>query len=145
MRANYALCVLLACSALAACAGSDKSRLLTLELMPGPQNLGHIAQASLTEQGANTGISIFVGGVPASMGRPLQIYSYIYPGSCSNLAVQPAFSLNENVRAERTSNGWYLSKRLAVSLASLSAQPYALLLRSSPADNSLTLFCGDIE
>jgi hypothetical protein len=148
MKTKHALLTLLIGALLAACASSDSaddSRFRNVRLNPGLQNQGSIAQAGLTDQGPITGLNLFVGGVPSGSGSPLQIYSFIYPGSCAQLGAQPAFSLNENVRANRVNNGWYLSKTAPVSLADLRAGNYAIVLRSSPADRNIELFCGDID
>jgi hypothetical protein len=148
MKTKHALLGLSICVLLTGCASSntaDDSRFHNVRLNPGPQNQGSIAQAGLTDQGPITGLNLFVGGVPSGSSSPLQIYSYIYPGTCAQLGAQPAFSLNENVRANRVNNGWYLSKTAPISLVDLRAGHYAIVLRSSPADRNIELFCGDVD
>lgn len=125
--------------------GPDEPRFSTVQLVAVGQNRGNIGQASLTAQGAVTGLNVFIGGVPAGVTRPVQVYSFIYAGRCGQLAAQPRFSLNSNVRASAGNNGWYLNRNVPLSLADLRAEPHALVLRSSPANRSLELFCGDIE
>jgi hypothetical protein len=148
MRAILAVLALFAGLTVTGCAGpngADDSRFINVRLVAGSQNQGNIGQAGLTAQGAITGINLFLGGVPSGMGSPLQVYTYLYAGSCAQLGAQPAFALNENVRASRGNTGWYLTKTAPLSLSALRAEPYAIVLRSSPADRSLELFCGDID
>lgn len=148
MRVISLVWVLAASALVGSCSqsrGPDEPRFSTLQLVAGGQNRGNIGQASLTAQGAVTGLNIFIGGVPAGVTRPLQVYSFIYAGRCGQLAAQPRFALNSNVRANAGNNGWYLRRSVPLSLAALRAEPHALVLRSSPANRSLELFCGDIE
>ncbi len=146
MRVIGLALALTASALIAGCAGGSGSNdFINVPLQPGPQNLGNIGQAGLTAQGEITGVNIFLGGVPANVTRPLQVYTFIYSGRCGQLSATPAFALNAEVQSNVGDNGWYLTKRLPLSLNALRAGPYALVLRSSPADRNLELFCGDIQ
>ena len=141
------MCALLSVVLLGACASTAEqdSRFINLRLTPGPQNQGNIAQVGLVAQGEITGVNLFIGGVPLGTSRPLQLYTYIYPGSCAALGAKPAYALNDDVHATPANPGWYLSKRVPLSLCVLRAGSYALLVRTSPADRNLDIFCGDIR
>lgn len=123
-------------------ASGDKE-VLTIRLKAGPQNAGAIAEASLVGRGDVTGITYLISGVPAGVSRPLQLYTFIYSGSCAKLSAEPAYSMNSTTQATPTSSGWRLLKEVPVALGELLSEPHALLIRTSPADNNIDIFCGD--
>ncbi|CAA0081764.1 Uncharacterised protein [Halioglobus japonicus] len=125
-------------------APTDKE-VLTIRLQAGHQNAGSMAQASLVSRGDATDITYLIGGVPVGVSRPLQLYTFIYSGTCTELSAEPAYSMNNTTQATPTDTGWRLSKEVPVALADLNATPHALIVRSSPADGGIELFCGDIR
>ena len=128
------------------CANTTADReVLTVRLKAGHHNGGAIAQASLVGRGGSTDITYQIGGVPVGMSRPLQLYTFIYSGTCTQLSAEPAYSMNNTTQAIPTETGWRLSKMAPVALDDLSSSPHALIVRSSPADGSIELFCGDIR
>ncbi len=146
MKMNTGLLLGALAGLLAGCAGGAGNKdILTMRLQAGPQNAGTIAQASLVARGDVTGINYVIGGVPAGTSRPLQLYTFIYPGSCAQLGSEPAYSMNNTVQTTLTATGWMMSREVAVSLDSLRTGNFALLVRTSPADLSIDIFCGDIR
>jgi hypothetical protein len=97
--------------------------------------------------GNHTGIMLTVGGVPHHLAAPSRLVSAIYPGSCQHLGTQPAYetrqanSVDYPSMAPRTQH-W---AQAPVALSELTKGDYALLVRTSPADGSRALFCGNIS
>ncbi|MCC6074578.1 hypothetical protein ACFPTX_11310 [Pseudomonas sp. GCM10022188] len=129
--------------------GDDGQRqILDVPLQATRYNAGEIARATLVGQGERTGITFFVGGVPSGTARPVHLYSFIYPGRCTQLGSQPAWEMNEIVLATRigvAQAGWRLNKWVEVPLAQLRGGRYSLLVRASPIDGGRDLFCGEID
>jgi|TARA_B110000503_G_scaffold5014_1_gene6642 hypothetical protein len=131
---------------LVGCAGAagDKE-VLTIRLQGGQQNAASIAQASLVGRGDITDITYLIGGVPVGVSRPVQLYTFIYSGSCARLSAKPAYSMNNTVQTIPTVSGWRLLREVPVALRALLSEPHALLVRTSPADGNTDIFCGDIR
>jgi hypothetical protein len=146
MMIKTRLFVLVFAGLLVGCVGTaGENEVLTIRLQAGHQNAGSIAQASLVGRGHGTDITYQISGVPAGVTRPLQLYTFIYSGTCAQLSDEPAYSMNSTTRATPTDSGWMLSRKVPVALSDLSSEPHALLVRTSPADGSIDIFCGDIR
>jgi hypothetical protein len=140
------LSVIALAALLAGCAGAAGDReVLTISLKAGPQNATSMGQASLVSRGDDTAITFIIGGVPVGVTRPLQLYTFIYSGTCAQLSTEPAYSMNNTTQANPTDTGWTLSKEAPVALNDLLSEPHALVVRTSPADRNIDLFCGDIR
>ena len=128
------------------CAGAagDKE-VLTIRLQAGQQNASSIAQVSLVGRGDVTGITFHIVGVPAGVSRPLQLYTFIYSGTCTQLSAEPAYSMNNTTQTTPTDSGWVLSRQVPVALSDLLSESHALLVRTSPADRNIDIFCGVIR
>jgi hypothetical protein len=122
-------------------------RLIGVPLAAGPQNAGQLGQATLAASGDETAISFFIGGVPSGTTRPLHLYTFIYPGSCQSLGAKPAYDMNETVTTNPVARrrGWTFSRRVPLAMSVLRAGGYAIVVRTSPADGNLEIFCGDIR
>ena len=120
---------------------------VSVPLAAGPHNVGQLGQATLTASGDGTAISFFIGGVPAGTTRPLHLYPFLYPGSCQRLGAMPAYEMNETVTTNPVARwrGWTFSRRVPVAPSALRAGGYAIVVRTSPADGSLDIFCGDLR
>ena len=130
---------------LAGCAGSGGTELVSdIRFNAGPQNRGNIATLALAAQGEGTALTFFIGGVPPDTTLPLQLETYIYPGSCAWLGERPAFAMNSDIHATRVNAGWTLRKLVPAPLASLRGGGHAVVVRTTPANRSLDIFCGDI-
>lgn len=131
---------------LAGCAGAAAEKdLLTIRLQGEQQIASSIAQATLAGRGDVTDITFLLGGVPTGVSRPVQLYTFIYGGTCAQLSAEPAYSMNSTTQTTPTDSGWRLSKELPVALGDLRSKPYALVVRTTPADGSTDIFCGDIH
>ena len=134
---------------LGACANTNDAagdaRVLTVPLQAGPQNRGEIAEATLVARGEATDVNFFIGGVPSGTTRPLQLLTFIYPGSGAQLGPQPAYAMNSTVHATIAGGGWKLGKTVPVALTSLRGGKYSIVVRTTPADRNLDIFCGTIQ
>ena len=148
MKSWLALLVVAGC--ISGCSTTPESRqdnqVVNIPLTAGPQNAGQIAQATLASQGDETAISFFISGVPTGTTRPVHLYTYLYPGSCESRAAKPAYEMNQTVSTNQVNKrrGWTLSKKAPVALSELRSGGYAIVVRTSPADGNLDIFCGDI-
>lgn len=123
------------------------NQVVAIRLAATQQNAGKIAQATLAPLGDETSITLFIGGVPSGLTRPVHLYTYIYPGACGSLGAQPAYEMNQTVNTDRYTRGagWTLSKKAPVVLSRLLSGDYAIVVRTSPADSAIDIFCGDIK
>ncbi|MCW2271576.1 hypothetical protein D3C77_15220 [compost metagenome] len=139
------LALVVAAGAFSGCASN--ADLVDVPLDATPQNAGHIARATLNPVGNDTGIYLNVGGVPDHMAVPSRLETEIYAGSCQHLGKSPAY------KTDKVDNVNYLSlaprtrywSQAPVALADLTRGDYALLVRTSAADGSRPLFCGNIS
>ena len=135
---------LVAAGAISGCA--NRTEIVDVPLAATPLNAMHIAHATLSPVGEQTSIWLTVGGVPHDMAVPSRLDTAIYAGSCQQLSAQPVYttqqanSVDQPSLAPRTQH-W---AQAPVALSTLSKGDYALLVRTSPADGSRPLFCGDI-
>jgi len=139
------LALVVAAGAISGCA--SRTGIVDVPLDATPQNAVHIARATLSPMGNQTSIWLTVGGVPHDMAIPSRLDTAIYAGSCQQLGAQPAYktrqanSVDYPSLAPRTQH-W---AQAPVALSELTKGDYALLVRTSPADGSRPLFCGNIS
>lgn len=145
MNRASCLALVVAVGTISACA--SRNEIVDVPLNATPQNATHIARATLSPVGDQTGILLTVGGVPHDLAVPSRLESAIYTGSCQHLGAQPTYetrqtnSVDYPSLAPRTQH-W---AQAPVALSELTKGDYALLVRTSPADGSRTLFCGNIS
>ena len=146
---KHVLFLLAVTGLLTACSNTNDiaadARILSVALQAGPQNRGEIAEATLVARGEATDVNFFIGGVPSGTTRPLQLLTFIYPGSCAQLGPQPAYAMNSTVHATIAGGGWKLGKTVPVALTSLRGGKYSIVVRTTPADRNLDIFCGTIQ
>jgi hypothetical protein len=139
------LALVVAAGAISSCA--SRTEIVDVPLNATPQNAEHIARATLSPVGNQTSIWLTVGGVPHDMAVSSRLDTAIYAGSCQQLSAQPAYSTRQANSvdypslAPRTKH-W---AQAPVALSELTKGDYVLLVRSSPADGSRPLFCGNIN
>ena len=139
------LALVVAVGTISACA--SRNDVVDVPLDATPQNAEHIARATLSPVGNQTSIWLTVGGVPHDMAVSSRLDTAIYAGSCQQLGAQPAYrtrqanSVDYPSLAPRTQH-W---AQAPVALSELTRGGYALLVRTSPADGSRALFCGNIS
>ena len=139
------LALVVTAGAISSCA--SRTEIVDVPLNATPQNAEHIARATLSPVGNQTSIWLTVGGVPHDMAVPSRLDTAIYAGSCQQLSAQPAYSTRQANSvdypslAPRTKH-W---AQAPVALSELTKGDYVLLVRTSPADGSRPLFCGNIN
>ncbi|VVO66020.1 hypothetical protein PS850_01068 [Pseudomonas fluorescens] len=139
------LALVVAAGAISSCA--SRTEIVDVPLNATPQNAEHIARATLSPVGNQTSIWLTVGGVPHDMAVSSRLDTAIYAGSCQQLSAQPAYSTRQANSvdypslAPRTKH-W---AQAPVALSELTKGDYVLLVRTSPADGSRPLFCGNIS
>lgn len=127
--------------------GSPQDRqIVSVPLTATHVNAGKIAEATLVDEGKATGLTLVIGGVPDNVSRPVHLYTFIYPGTCSRLGAEPAYELNRIVLADRIGRyaGWRLAKSVPAGLEQLRSGGYSIVVRTGPADGNLDIFCGEI-
>ena len=122
-------------------------------LAPTPYNAGRIGRAYLVPNRDRTIVRIEASGVPDTVTRPIHLYTFIYEGSCAERADKAAFALTDTVLASSVANpsgmgavggALTISNVAPISLNALRARPYAIVVRTSPADGDWDLFCGTV-
>jgi hypothetical protein len=121
--------------------------LVTVRLTTAPQNAGKIAQATLVPQGGATAIELFISGVPSSVAQPPNLYTYIYSGTCGSLGAKPVVEMNQYVALGDYASyrGTQMAKLAPIALSQLRSGDYALVVRTSPADGYVDIFCGNLK
>ena len=139
--------VLLAAGLLTVCTAANvgASQFVNVTLDASQANLGQTGLAAFVDNGASTGLDFTIGGVPAGASTPLQLQTFIYPGSCTSLGSQPAYAMNQDTQVFPGQAGWVMSKVVPVALSTLLAGNYAVVVRTSPADGDKNIFCGEIR
>jgi hypothetical protein len=143
---TVAVCML---AAGATAAGAADTTYVTLQ--PTTRNAGQIGRAFLLPEGTGSRIQVEVSGVPPMLStRPVHLYTYRYAGTCDRRSKEPAFSLLTRVLAQSPSGGtnvrgpFMVSNTAPLPFDRLTAGPYAIVVRTSPADGSVDIFCGNV-
>ena len=130
---------------------SEAADAVYVTLLPTTRNAGQIGRAFLLPEGGKTRVQVEVSGVPPMLAtRPVHLYTYLYKGRCDQRSAEPAFALNDRVLAQTpagvaSGRGPYtVSNNAPLALDRLSAGPYAIVVRTSPADGSVEIFCGNV-
>lgn len=123
-----------------------------VSLQATPRNAGQIGRAFLQPEGSGTRVQVEVSGVaPKLATRPVHLYTYLYKGRCDQRSAEPAFALLDKVLAQSpagtpSARGPYtVSNTVRLPFARVSAGPFAIVVRTSPADGGVDLFCGNVE
>jgi len=153
MVVRYWLASVIAAALTCGCAGTaDNTRSDTVSFMlqAGPRNAGETGRGFMTAQGDRTLINLTITGVPPSVVRPIQLFTFIHAGSCAKRDAAPAYALNDTVQVNAQSGiglsgPFTLAKTLSVPMATLRSSEYAIVLRTSPADGNWDIFCGDMK
>jgi len=125
----------------------------TIPLTATPYNSGRIGRAYLVPNADRTIVRIEASGVPDTVGRPIHLYTFIYEGTCAERAGKAAFALTDTVLASSVANpssmgavggALTIANVAPISLDALRARPYAIVVRTSPADGDRDLYCGEV-
>lgn len=144
MKLNHALTALLVAASLFGCASASRPG-ANVTLTATRQNSGQIGNVTLADWGKDTGFSFFISGAPNGASLPLRLYAFVNKGSCA----QPgpvAYAMNDKVNTERQPvRGWAFSRSAPVSLSTLLAGEYYVVVRTAATDGNVDIFCGDIR
>ncbi len=130
-----------------------KEEMVTVDLVASRRNSGETGKAFLLPRGDATQVRIDVSGSAVPVTAPVQLYMFIYEGRCGSLSAQPKYSLTQVVQASSALNPgspgsgpgpWTLSNPAPAPLAALRGTPHALVVRTSPPDANVDLFCGNL-
>ena len=150
---RYWLASTIAAALTCGCAGTADDRqsdAVSFVLQAGPRNAGETGRGFMSAQGDRTFINLTISGVPPWVARPIQLFAFVYAGSCAKHDATPAYALNDTVQVNAQSGiglsgPFTLAKTLPVSMATLRSGEYAIVLRTSPADGNWDIFCGDMK
>ncbi len=134
----------------AATADNRRSDTVSFVLQADPRNAGETGRGFMTAQGDRTLVNLTISGVPPWLARPIQLFTFVYAGSCAKRDAAPAYALNDTVQVNAQnaiglSGPFTLSKTLPVPMATLRSGEYAIVLRTSPADGNQDIFCGEMK
>lgn len=136
----------LAASAVAMAAEHSPDGEFHIELKASSRNQGKMAWAFFAANGDSTSMVLKVSGVPSYLVRPVRLYTYLYRGSCAQLPESAAYELNEVVVPLRQwAPPFTLNKSVPLPANELRSGGYSVIVRSSPPDGSIDLFCGEIS
>jgi hypothetical protein len=154
IRALSALPISAVAVALAGCADRMGDGVVTVTLAATSRNAGEIGRAFLIPRGEATAVVVEVSGVaPLFASRPVHLYTFLYEGPCNNLPPKPRYALTDRVlaqsarRAVTTPAGgpFTVSNTAPLTIDALRRARYAIVIRTSPADGDVELFCGAID
>jgi hypothetical protein len=151
--ANPIPAALAAAAVLAACAGGMGDGVVSVPLDATSRNAGEIGRAFLISRGSETDVVVEVSGVPPLVAsRPVHLYTFLYDGRCDRLPANPLHSLTDRVlaRSARSTSAmpaggpFTVSNTAPLPLEALRRARYAIVIRTSPADGDVEIFCGNI-
>ncbi len=150
---RYWLASVIAAALSYGCTGTADNRrtdTVSFVLQAGSRNAGETGRGFMTAQGDRTMINLTITGVPPWVARPIQLFTFIYAGSCAKRDATPAYALNDTVQVNGqnsvgVSGPFTIAKAVPVPMATLRSREYAIVLRTSPADGNWDVFCGDIK
>jgi hypothetical protein len=145
MNLKYQLALSILITSTLGCATSS-NHVVTLTLDATRQNTGQIANVTLSSQGTQTGFTFFIGGIPNGTTLPLRLYTFINKGSCQQPGAM-AYAMNDRVVTERMARTrtWTYSRTANVMMSELFADEYSIVVRTTPADGNIDIFCGNIK
>ncbi|MDD2102174.1 hypothetical protein SOP85_03310 [Pseudomonas sp. YuFO20] len=143
MKYSAPLVMLLGSAGLLGCASSS-SHPVTLPLTATQQNTGQIGSTTLTTVDNETSFDFYISGVPDGTTLPLRLYTFVNKGSCQ----QPgpaAYDMNNRITTQRAAEaGWTFYRTAPVAVPELLSGKYSIVVRTTPEDGSVDIFCGDI-
>jgi len=142
---NYStpLTALLVTASLLGCTSSS-NQTISVPLKATQKNAGQIANATLNAVDGETNFDFYLSGVPDGTILPLRIFTFVNKGSCQ----QPgpvAYDMNDRITTQRaTEAGWTFYRSAPIPLPDLLSGKYSILVRTTPEDGSVDIFCGDV-
>lgn len=144
MKLCTPLATLLITASLFGCTSSSNHS-MNLPLAATAKNPGHVANTTLTAAGNQTNFDFNITGVPIGTIMPPRLYTFINKGSCQ----QPgpvAFAMNDKVNTQSATGagGWSFYRSAPIPMAELLSGKYSVVVRTSPEDGNVDIFCGDV-
>lgn len=139
---------------LGSCADRLEDGVVSVPLVATSRNAGEVGRAFLIPRGEVTGVVVEVSGVPPLVAsRPVHLYTFVYSGRCDDLPPKPVYALTDRVLAQsgRTTSltpaggPFTVSNTAPLALDALRRAGYAIVIRTSPADGDVAIFCGTID
>lgn len=145
MKVVSTLTLVVAVGCISGCATAP-TQSVAVPLNPTVYNSGHVAHAIMTPiSSRETALLLLVGGVPNNTAFPVNLYTYIYSGTCTSHEQKPAYSPNELITDLNPKRGVIrLRKSVPVPYETLRSGGYALVIKGSPADGGRDIFCGNL-
>jgi len=148
---RFAIAVALRLS-LTGCTDVIANGVVSIPLVATSRNAGEIGRAFLVPLGAETGVTVELSGAPPQVvSRPVHLYTFLYDGRCDALPAKPVQALTERVLAQSVTGAapiggpFTISNTAPLPLAVLRHAHYAIVVRTSPADGDVAIFCGNIQ
>jgi hypothetical protein len=143
MNDRIPLTALLVIASLLGCSSSSNHS-MAIPLTATHQNAGQIANTTLTAVNNETNFDFYISGVPEGTTLPLRVFTFVNQGSCQ----QPgpvAFDMNNRITTQRTAEaGWSFNRSAPITVPDLLSGKYSIVVRTTPEDGSIDIFCGDI-
>jgi hypothetical protein len=155
LKSLFVFAAILVVSTMWGCASASheaaEKDMVTVQLIATGMNAGEVGKAILLPQGDGTRVTIQVSGVGVPVTPPVELYMSIYAGKCGSLGAQPKFVMTRIVRvttanlsAMTAAGPFSLTNTAPATLAQLRDSPHALVVKTSPADSSVEVFCGNL-
>jgi hypothetical protein len=147
MKIVSSLALVVAVGWISGCSTVPDRQITNVPLNATSINAGNIARPIMMPSGSGTVFWFAVGGEPQGNALSGRLMAYIYPGSCANLGLKPAYDMNDgpNARFYSRASLQYFWKSAPVDVDTLRAGGYALVVRESPADGNQNIFCGNLS
>jgi len=146
MKIVSSLALVVAVGWLSGCSTVPDNQITNVPLHATPVNVGNIARPIMMPNGNTTEFWFAVSGETMGSALPGRLSAYIYPGSCASLGSKPAYDMNHgpNARFYSSTSHQYFWKSAPVSVETLRAGGYALVVQQNPADGHQNIFCGNL-
>ncbi|MFJ7284611.1 hypothetical protein [Pseudomonas sp. NPDC099000] len=144
MKPCSPLATLLITASLFGCTSSSNQS-MNLPLAATHKNPGQVANTTLTGVGNQTNFDFYVTGVPIGTVMPPRLYTFINKGSCREPG-PAAYAMNDKVNTEPNAGtgGWSFYRSAPIKMPDLLSGKYSVVVRTSPEDGNVDIFCGDI-
>lgn len=123
---------------------SSSNHAVTLPLTATQKNAGQIANTTLSAIDKETNFDFFVSGVPDGTVMPLRLFAFVNQGGCHQHG-PVVYDMNDRITTQRSADaGWTFSRVVPGTLSELLSGKYSIVVRTTPEDGSVDIFCGDI-
>ncbi|VVO24024.1 hypothetical protein [Pseudomonas fluorescens] len=144
MKPCIPMATLLITASLFGCTNSSNQS-MNFPLAATHKNPGRIANTTLTGAGNQTNFDFYISGVPTGTILPPRLFTFINKGSCQQPGPD-AYAMNDKVNTEPNAGtgGWTFYRSAPMPMSDLLSGKYSVVVRTSPEDGNVDIFCGDI-